>query len=460
MHNSDYISFYNKILAGRKSNKNLYNQKKILNDFFEFSKQKILDQESETISDQDIIYFTMELKITKDILTADVLALCIYVKGELKVLEDVKENLEDLFLTYLLETALKNLISAIRNPRNGFLKRDNSKYWSLSDLEIIKSYNTISNEVSRHFKPHLSNAKNNSNLIVYVEDISPIQNQTGTKLVLDYVYALSTSNKVDKIYLVVGNGNSLSIKSGVSGYTFRCNKFDIIERMKDDYGYNDNKVEICRLTDLYKEDSGFFEDTGTFISSLSPSVIIYFDYQPSIIISALSKLYPTVYVPMQVGLAPAVRPSIECVMAHDKRVNKLSSPKNYYQIIERQISYPLQDHSQESNASHRAGRHTLVTAAYDIDKRVVKDRLNVFLNQITNFLEEHNNWTYTVLGVSHESGLEMLKNANVYDRIDLSRIKFVKNDPDFVKVIKSSDIFIMPYHKGGGEPLEQRSSRA
>ncbi|MFL1455761.1 hypothetical protein ACJO5Y_15105 [Marinobacter sp. GN3S48] len=447
------IDFYKRIVDGRRINKNIYNQKRILDEFFSLSKKALLAGGFEVTLDI-IEYFIKELKESKDIIVSDLLALCLYARRDEKLYRDSKKVLNDLYLEYLLETSIRNLISIVRNPRQGFIDKSNKSFWSLKDPFLVQSFNDISSKVSRYFEHGSSEKSTCSNVVVYVEDISPIRNQTGTKLVLDYLHSLSTSSEIDEVTLVVGHGNSLSMVTGVSGYSFRCNKFDIKDKLRKDYGLIGENVDVLYLTEVISEGDGYLEEVGRVMCSLSPSVIVYFDYRPSIIISALAKAFPTVYVPMQVGLSPAVKPTIECVMAHDERVKNTAAPKNYYHVIERQISYPLSDNFElQERGFPEVKGNRLITAAYDIDKRVEEKRLHLFLRHVSDFLGENDGWSYTILGLSQESGIAMLKKAGVLSDVNISQFEFIKNEPNFVKKIRSSDVFIMPYHKGGGRAV-------
>lgn len=455
MNNFKILSFYKKVIEERRQKKSSFNQKRMLDEFYAVSKNVLLDQAY--ISPIEEVYSLIsELKKSKDLITSDALALSVCTRRSFELLSLIDDELNSLYLESVFKTSLINLISVVRNPRSGFIKKENRAFFSLNEPELIESFYNSSEKISKNFSLRKKRGNNKKSVLVYVDDISPIKNQTGTKLFLDYCFALSNRKDISKVTLLISQGNSLSMKSGVSGYTFRCNRLDLEEAFKKNYSSN-CYINVLRLNDEVKQNDDFLFKSCKLVEEVDPDVVLFFDYKPSILLAAITSVFPSVYVPIQVGLAPFVKPTIECVMSHDSRLLKKIKPINYYHKINRQISFPLVEDEvfeSPSNVTNRSGEQVrLITAAYDFDKRVSEERLLVFLKGVSEVINSDSRVFYTVLGVSKEDGLKMFQRFNLDKEVDLNRVLFKKNEPQFVSEIRSNDIFIMPYHKGGGRAV-------
>ncbi|MGM0831834.1 MAG: hypothetical protein ACQEUK_03280 [Pseudomonadota bacterium] len=446
--------FYKEIVEKRKK-RSAFNQKCVLEEFYKISKSLLLDQ-AYVSPMEEVCILINELKKSKDLITADALSLSAYTRLNGDLLSFIDDELNSLFLESVFKTSLVNLISVLRNPRSGFIEKENRDFFTLNTPELIESFYESSKKISGKYSLSKRSTENIKSILIYVDDISPIKNQTGTKLFLDYCFALSNRKDIEKVTLLISQGNSLSMKSGVSGYTFRCNRLNVQESFNKNYA-TDCYIDVLRLNDEIKQDDDFLYNSFKCVQELDPDVVLFFDYKPSILLAAITNVFPSVYVPIQVGLAPFIKPTIECVMSHDNRLVKKIKPINYYHKIDRQISFPLvedDDFEPQSSFSSKSNEKIrIITAAFDLDKRVSQERLFVFLKGVSDILNRDSRVFYTILGVSEEDGLRMFQRFNLGSKVDLNRVLFKKNEPRFVSEIKRNDIFIMPYHKGGGRAV-------
>jgi len=452
------LEFCSELISARKSSPSEYNQKKILDMFYDFSKSYYNNKAFDS-GRGEVFHLISRFVDERDVIYSDALAVVVLFSKCEDIYALVCDKLEDLTLRAVFETSLCGVMNIVRNPRLGFVDKEDDGIWSKKSPFLIKRWNETSEIYSSLIRSKALHKKAHSAdsgcLLVYVEDISPIRNQTGTKLVLDYLYAISKSGKFDRIVLLISNANSLMRKHGVSGFSYRCNRFDIEERIFNEYDECLSNVKVVYLPDLVPDDEIYGERSADIISAMAPNVVLFFEYRPSIFLNSLTRCFPSLYIPMQVGLPPVVLPTIEMVMAHDSRLKNETIHKSSSHVIDRQISYPLKKgFSEEAEKHGETGDHLdIITAAYDLDKRVPDARLYDFFNELSFILEEFPNSKYTMLGVSEKDGELMLERVGLSGRRSLESVNFVKNEPDFVNRLSKSDIFLMPYHKGGGRAI-------
>tara|TARA_Y100001973_G_scaffold100909_1_gene162921 strand:- start:2640 stop:4904 length:2265 start_codon:yes stop_codon:yes gene_type:complete len=287
--------------------------------------------------------------------------------------------------------------------------------------------------------------------------ISPIKNQTGTKLYLDYAVALIKSEDIDKVTILITYEETIGQARQFNFFSWRNRKFNILEKITSEYELTEEQINKIIILDKLRNSSSsdYIKDLLSFEELFEDNIIIFFEYKFSVILKALTDIMPSVYVPIQIGLSPqGIRPSVECWMSHDKRNRAFKS--NIFDI-EKQISYDLPDFGgYDFKYRDSPSQLIFVTAAYELHKRVDQHSMTAFLAVITEALLLSPTAKFIFLGIEKNTGESLLKLHSAF--IDFSesvrkRIIFIKSEENFRGFLRNCDIFLMPRHKGGGRSI-------
>ena len=293
-------------------------------------------------------------------------------------------------------------------------------------------------------------------IMFIVSDLSPIPNQTGTKLILDYIVGLSGSNDISKITILFTFEETVAQVGGVSLSSFRCRDFDIHERIRTEYKWlseeSINKISVDKTLKKSTPES-YIIDVRELLIQHEFDCAVSFTYFSTPVTAAIARLFPVVYVPIQISLPPKFRPSIQCVMSHDPRLSKRNRAGDIF-VIERQITYPLVEQSaigcvRVRNTSREV---IIVCAAVDIDLRVPPENLRAFFGVIENALKNSSLAKFVLVGTPVERAETIFSFFTDPEAVK-AKVNIVSYEPNFVGLINQCDIFVMPAHRGGGRSI-------
>lgn len=386
------------------------------------------------------------------------LALEVVLNRSYELLELSFYKLKQIDIQIIYINAVNYIIHTLRSKRNGF---GGAKHiWEINDIYVNRLFYDALNQLHTIFnKDKLVNRKIKSDQVTIVLNlISPIKNQTGTKLYLDYIAALANNSQIKKVNILITYEETLGQKRNYSLFSWRNKKFDILERISSEYLFlNSEALNKINVIDSLRDCStqNYLLNLDNILEQLRSDVFVCFEYKFSLVLSLISKLFPLVYVPIQLGLPPkGMNPTFECIMSHDPRVSQ--KLENTCQI-QKQISYPLFD-DEYCDFPYRQNKQEIImlTAAYELDKRVDSKYMESFLDMLVRVLTLNENSKFIFLGINKKNG------AALFDRhekavINLSvvkeRIIFIEKEANFTSFVKQCDIFLMPRHKGGGRSI-------
>jgi len=291
-------------------------------------------------------------------------------------------------------------------------------------------------------------------VVFLFQDMSPRVTNTLTKLAIDYSVALAKCDAAMRMTILLLGDHVIGHSRGVGVGSHVCDTVDFDALIRHNaYDISHAQRNRLKLDDSLKKAERYVVELAQRLQEYKPNVCVYFGARPSPVLAAVSKVLPTVYVPIQIGLAPSVTPTIECVLPHDPRLKDLTtrSGQHRYEVLERHVVSPFRDSVKTSSFKRPESSIVVVTPGVDIDIRVPREEWRRFVGEMCRILAAYPVAHWLVIGIKDErvgTFLDLVRARTPAGSAVVEQISLISYELAFRQTLGKCDIVAMPRHKG------------
>jgi len=294
---------------------------------------------------------------------------------------------------------------------------------------------------------HKSSFRRNDerNYVFLQQSLSPLLNNTGTKLILDYTFSILREDSGANVVILVTNHSAYSN----SIFSIGSVRFNAVELSEFIAKYDYDKDLSNRITIEYLDARVSLDE---FLDRYNPKFIITTEYASWPFLDALSGLVKVNYLSLLSGLLPdfkverAILPKPE-IKIKNKNASTLSFVNYIYNFSDFKIE-------RQANLGSKADR--IITVAVNLLDRVERIQLAKFFDTMIEFLTNNPSFRWELLGVELDDLKSFFsKNSLPTFLIDKKRIFAHSFVNDFDVYIKSARAIVHPPLLGGGRGIAE-----